>query len=81
MIVTRRPKHDCRACGSAVVQAPISPRLIEGDLPAERMAAHALVTKYADHAPLYRQAQMLARQGIVIDLSTWRPRSLPRRPS
>jgi hypothetical protein len=29
-----------------------------------------LVTKYADHAPLYRQAQMLARQGIVIDRST-----------
>jgi hypothetical protein len=29
-----------------------------------------LVTKYADHGPLYRQAQMLARQGIAIDRST-----------
>src|SRR5512132_210534 len=34
------------------------------------MVAHVLVTKYADHAPLYRQVQMLARQGIVIDRST-----------
>ena len=34
------------------------------------MVAHVLVTKYADHAPLYRQAQILARQGIAIDRST-----------
>ena len=33
------------------------------------MVAHVLVTKYADHAPLYRQAQILARQGIAIDRS------------
>src|SRR5512134_413945 len=70
VIVTRRPKYGCRACASAVVQAPAPPRLIEGGLPTERMVAHVLVTKYADHAPLYRQAQMLARHGIVIDRST-----------
>jgi transposase len=70
VVVTRRPKYGCRACESAVVQAPAPPRLIEGGLPTERMVAHVLVTKYADHAPLYRQAQMLARQGIVIDRST-----------
>jgi transposase len=68
--VTRRPKYGCRTCQSAVVQAPAPARLIEGGLPTERMVAHVLVTKYADHAPLYRQAQMLARQGIVIDRST-----------
>jgi transposase len=70
VIVTRRPKYGCRSCQSAVVQAPAPPRLIEGGLATERMVAHVLVTKYADHAPLYRQAQMLARQGIVIDRST-----------
>jgi transposase len=70
VIVTRRPKYGCRACQGAVVQTPAPPRLIEGGLPTERMVAHVLVTKYADHAPLYRQAQMLARQGIVIDRST-----------
>ena len=70
VIVTRRPKYGCRSCASAVVQAPAPVRLIEGGLPTERMVAHVLVTKYADHAPLYRQAQMLARQGIAIDRST-----------
>ena len=53
-----------------MVQAPAPTRLIEGGLPTERMVAPVLVTKYADHAPLYRQAQMLARQGIAIDRST-----------
>lgn len=70
VVVTRRPKYGCRACQSVVVQAPAPPRLIEGGLPTERMVANVLVTKYANHAPLYRQAQMLARQGIVIDRST-----------
>jgi transposase len=70
VIVTRRPKYGCRACQSAVEQAPAPPRLVEGGLPTERMVAQVLVTKYADHAPLYRQAQMLARQDIVIDRST-----------
>ena len=69
VIVTRRPKYGCRAC-AGVVQAPAPARLIEGGLPTERMVAQVLVTKYADHAPLYRQAQMLARQGITIDRST-----------
>jgi len=70
IVVTRRPKYGCRNCQSAVVQAPAPPRLIEGGLPTERMVAHVLVAKYADHGPLYRQAQMLARQGIVVDRST-----------
>ena len=70
VIVTRRPKYGCRICSGAVVQAPAPARLIEGGLPTERLVAHVLVTKYADHGPLYRQAQMLARQGIAIDRST-----------
>ena len=67
VIVTRRPKYACRACQEAVVQAPAPARLIEGGLPTERLVAHVLVAKYADHCPLYRQCQILARQGIAID--------------
>ena len=70
VIVTRRPKYACRACEGQVIQAPATPRLIEGGLPTERMVAQVLVAKYADHTPLYRQAQGLARQGIEIDRST-----------
>jgi transposase len=70
VIVTHRPKYACRSCEGAVVQAPAQGRLIEGGLPTERMVAQVLVAKYADHTPLYRQAQGLARQGIEIDRST-----------
>lgn len=69
VVVTRRPKYACRKCQEGVVQAPAPPRLIEGGLPTERLVAHVLVAKYADHSPLYRQCQILARQGIAIDRS------------
>ena len=70
VIVIRRPKYGCRSCESAVVQAPTPPWLIEGGLPTEQMIAHVLVGRYADHLPLYRQAQIYARQGIDLDRST-----------
>jgi transposase len=70
VIVVRRPKYACRACEDIVVQAPAPARLIEGGLPTEAMLAQVLVAKYADHLPLYRQAQIYARQGIHLDRST-----------
>jgi transposase len=66
VIVTHRPKYACRACDKAVVQAGAPERLIKGGLPTEAMVAHVLVSKYAWHLPLYRQAQMLLAQGIDI---------------
>ncbi len=70
VLVTHRPKYACRACEGAVVQAPAPLRLIEGGLPTEATVAHVLVSKYADHLPLYRQAQIYGRQGINLDRST-----------
>lgn len=70
VIVTRRPKYACRSCTDGVVQAPAPNRLIEGGLPTEALVADVLVSKYADHLPLYRQAQILAREGVQIDRST-----------
>jgi transposase len=49
-----------------VVQAPAPARLVEGGMPTEAAVAHVAVARYADHLPLYRQAQGLARQGIEI---------------
>ncbi|MDT8277836.1 IS66 family transposase [Roseomonas mucosa] len=66
VVVTKRPKLACRACTGMVVQAPAPARLIEGGVPTEATVAHVLVSRYADHLPLYRQAQILARQGIEI---------------
>jgi hypothetical protein len=39
VLVIRRPRYACRACGDAVVQAPAPARLIEGGLPTGRWAA------------------------------------------
>src|SRR6056297_2717878 len=70
VIVTVRPKYACRAGTDGVTQAPTPAALIEGGLPTESAIAHVLVSKYADHLPLYRQSQMLARSGVTIDRGT-----------
>src|ERR1700734_4182438 len=70
VLVVRRPKYACRSCEDVVVQAPAPTRLIEGGLPTEATVAQVLVSKYADHLPLYRQAQIYARQGVNLDRST-----------
>jgi len=70
VLVTRRPRYACRACEGEVVQAPAPPRIVEGGLPTDALVAQVLVSKYADHLPLYRQAQIYARQGVNLDRST-----------
>jgi transposase len=70
VLVTRRPRYGCRSCEGAVVQAPAPARIVEGGIPTEALIAQVLVSKYADHLPLYRQAQIYARQGIQLDRST-----------
>lgn len=70
VLVVRRPKYACRSCTDVVVQAPAPGRLIEGGLPTEATVAQVLVSKFADHLPLYRQAQIYARQGVALDRST-----------
>ena len=77
VIVTRRPKYACRTCEktgadevAGIIQAPAPARLIEGGLPTEAFVADVVVSKHADHLPLYRQAQILARQGVHIERST-----------
>ncbi len=77
VIVTRRPKYACRACEktgaddvAGIIQAPAPARLIEGGLPTEALVADVVVSKHADHLPLYRQSQILARHGVSIERST-----------
>ena len=70
VLVVRRPKYACRVCEDVVVQTATPARLIEGGLPTEATVAQVLVSKYADHLPLYRQAQIYARQGVKLDRST-----------
>src|ERR1700730_9748710 len=70
VLVTVRRKYACRKCEDGVLQAAAPARLIDGGLPTDATVAQVLVSKYADHLPLYRQAQIYARQGIYLDRST-----------
>ena len=65
----RRPKYACRSC-ETVVQAPAPERVIAGGLATPALLAHVLVSKYADHIPLYRQSGILNRLGIELERST-----------
>ena len=57
-----RPRLAC-ACCEAVVQAPLPSRPIEKGRPGPGLLAHVLVSKYADHLPLYRQSPDLRPRG------------------
>lgn len=70
VLVTCRPRYACRTCEDVVIQAAAPARLIESGLPTEATVAQVLVSKFADHLPLYRQAQICARQGVRLDRST-----------
>ena len=76
VLVTRRPKYACRWCrgaGYVAVAGVIgtgAARLVEGGIPTEALVADVLVSKYADHLPLYRQARVPSRDSVNIDRST-----------
>ena len=62
------PKRQRETAG--IIQAPAPLRLIEGGLPTEAMVADVVVSKHADHIPLYRQSQILSRHRVYIERST-----------
>ena len=76
--VIRRPIYGCRSCGEAVVQATAPDSAVPGGLPTEALLAHLAVSKYCDGLPLYRQVQILERDGLRLDratLSDWMGRT------
>jgi transposase len=60
-----RPKFSCSGC-DRVVEAPAPSRPIERGLAGPGLLAHVIVSKFADHLPLYRQSEIYARQGVEI---------------
>ena len=70
VLVTRRPKYACRRCSGAVVQAHAPEHVVPGGLPTEALIAEVIVSKFGDHLPFYRQAEIYARQGIELDRAT-----------
>jgi transposase len=64
-----RPKLACAGCDK-IVQAEAPSRPIERGIAGPGLLAHVLVSKYSDHLPLYRQAEIYAREGVELDRST-----------
>lgn len=64
-----RPKLSCADC-EHIVQAPAPSRPIDRGLAGPGLLAHVLVSKFAHHLPLYRQAEIYERSGVDLDRST-----------
>ena len=64
-----RPKLSCSGC-ERILQEPAPSRPITRGIAGPGLLAHVLVSKYADHLPLYRQSEIYEREGIDLDRST-----------
>jgi len=66
VIRTIRPKADCTCCNH-FAQPPMPGLPIERSIAHPSLLADILVSKYADHLPLYRQSEIAARDGVTLD--------------
>src|SRR6202521_662042 len=64
-----RGKWVCRRC-ERLIQAPVPPHVIDKGIPTAGLLAQALIAKYLDHAPLYRQEAIFGRAGLAWPRST-----------
>src|ERR1700724_3571124 len=64
-----REKLSCRAC-DIIVAAPAPDHAIARGRAGAGLLAHIVVSKYDDHLPLYRQAEIFARDGVSLETST-----------
>jgi transposase len=64
-----RGKWVCRSC-ERLIQAPVPAQIIDKGIPTAGLLAHVLVSKHADHIPLYRLEGILERAGVSLPRST-----------
>lgn len=73
VIRTERVKKACVKC-DCIVEAAAPSRPIDRGIAGAGLLARVLTAKYAEHSPLYRQSEILARQGAQLSralLSNW----------
>jgi transposase len=64
-----RDKFSCRGCDT-VIQAAAPNHAIARGRAGPGLLAHIIVSKYDDHLPLHRQAEIYARDDVELDTST-----------
>jgi len=64
-----RPRLACTCC-DRMAQAPAASRPIARSYAGPGLLAHVMTSKYLDHLPLYRQAQIYAREDVPLSEST-----------
>jgi transposase len=64
------PKYACPKCRDGVASPPVPPKPIPGGIAGPGLVSYVLVSKFADHLPLYRLEDILIRNGAYLSRST-----------
>ena len=64
------PKYACSKCRDGVVSPPVPPKPVPGGIAGAGLVSFVIVSKFADHLPLYRLEDILARYGVFLSRST-----------
>jgi transposase len=64
------PKYACSTCRDGVASPPVPPKPIPGGMAGPGLVAFVVVSKFADHLPLYRLEDILTRHGVYLSRST-----------
>jgi transposase len=64
------PKYACSTCRDGVASPPVPPKPTPGGMAGPGLVAFVVVSKFADHLPLYRLEDILTRHGVYLSRST-----------
>jgi transposase len=64
------PKYACPKCRDGVTSPPVPPKPVPGGIAGPGLVAFVVVSKFADHLPLYRLEDILTRYGVYLARST-----------
>jgi transposase len=64
------PKYACPQCHNGVASLPVSPKPVPGGIAGAGLVSFVVVSKFADHLPLYRLEDILTRHGVFLSRST-----------
>jgi len=64
------PKYACPKCRDGVASPPVPPKPVPGGIAGPGLVSFVLVSKFADHLPLYRLEDILFRHKVEISRST-----------